>query len=106
MSHRKQKAPTGGPSAGENGTEKNQVERLQFNPDSPECQPFKPSPDSLTRIAYLAGDLAMFYLRQCQGFISLPDPEFNAPFSKACELLTIEDQLLRRAAAELLEAGQ
>lgn len=99
------------PPAGANGDghqESGQIQKStpNFTPGLPGCQPFSLSADSLTRIAYLAGDLACFYLWQCQHFITLPDPEFNKPFFRACELLTIEDTLLRRAAEAVLAGGE
>jgi hypothetical protein len=107
MSCKKQKTPGRGLLAADKSKAVNFAVNLYDSPKIAPCQTFKLSVDSLTRIAFLAGDLGCFYLRKCQDFINLPDPAFNEPFSKAVELLAIEDILLRRAAEmELLEAGQ
>lgn len=93
------------------GSKQNTEQALNSTPEFslpfPSCQAFTLSPDSLSRAAFLAGDLGCWLLARCPKPKPPFDPEFNPLFFKAVEYLEIEDQMLRKAhELELSEAGR
>ena len=74
---------------------------------SPDSEGLDLSVDSLTRIAFIAGDLGCWLLARCERRKLPFDPEFNPVFFKALDYLDIEDPLLRKAyELELLESSR
>lgn len=98
---KKQKAPDRGLLTQGDGNGINT--RVEYSTADSPRQPFPLSVDSLTRIAFIAGDPGVFLLGRLP-HKKLPDPNYLPIFEKALFCLEVEDALLRRAGA--MEAGK